>query len=102
MRIAATACSGSVCDAYIPLSLLLPLLVLVGAAVSGVLAISAARREKTWFAVLIVCTAVGVIGPCIALVVLRDSPDAFVVASTLLVAIAPAAALAYSFSRQAR
>jgi hypothetical protein len=101
MRIAATACSGSVCDAYIPLSLLLPLLVLVGAAVSGVLAISAARRERTWLVVLILGTAVGVIGPIIALVVLRDSPDAFVVTSTILVALAPVGALGYSFSRRA-
>jgi hypothetical protein len=43
-----------------------------------------------------------VIGPVIALVVLRDSPDAFVVASTILIALPPAAALAYSFNRQAR
>jgi uncharacterized membrane protein YeiH len=75
---------------------------LVGAAVSGVLAISAARRERTWFAVLILCTAVGVIGPVIALLVLRDSPDAFVVTSTILIALPPVGALVYSFNRQAR
>ncbi len=101
MRVAATACSGSVCDAYIPLSLLLPLLVLIGAAVSGMLAISAARRDRAWLIVLILCTAVGVIGPIIALAVLRDSPDAFVVASTIVVALAPVGALVYSFSRHA-
>lgn len=101
MRIAATACSGSVCDAYIPLSLLLPFLVLIGAAVSGVLAIAAARHDRTWLIVLIVCTVVGVIGPIIALAELRDSPDAFVVSSTILVAVAPVGALAYSFRRQA-
>jgi hypothetical protein len=101
MRIAATACSGSVCDAYIPLSLLLPLLILIGAAGSGVLAIASARRDRAWLLVLILCTALGVIGPIIALVVLRESPDAFVVSSTILVALAPAGALAYSFSRRA-
>jgi hypothetical protein len=101
MRVAATACTGSVCDAYIPLSLLLPLLVLIGAAVSGVLAIAAARRDRAWLVVLILCTALGVIGPIIALVVLRDSPDAFVVSSTILVALAPVGALVYSFSRHA-
>jgi hypothetical protein len=101
MRVAATACTGSGCDFYIPLSLLLPLLILVGAAVSGALAISAARRDRTWLMVLVVCTAVGVLGPIIALVVLRDSPDAFVVTSTILVAVAPVGALVYSFSRRA-
>jgi uncharacterized membrane protein YeiH len=101
MRVAATACTGSACDAYIPLSLLLPILVLIGVAVTGVLAILAARRERTWLLVLILCTAGGLIGPTIALVVLRDSPDAFVVTSTILVALAPVGALAYSFSRRA-
>ena len=101
MRVAATACTGSVCDAYIPFSLLLALLVLIGAAVSGVLAISAARHDRAWLMVLILCTAVGVVGPIIALLVLKDSPDAFVVSSTILVALPPVGALAYSFSRRA-
>jgi hypothetical protein len=99
MRIAATACSGSACDAYIPLSLLLPFLILAGAVVSGALAISATRRDRTWLIVVGVCTAVGVIRPIIALV---DSPDAFVVSSTILVALPPVSALVYSFSRHAR
>jgi len=101
MRVAAAACSGSVCDAYIPLSLLLPLLVLIGAAVSGVLAISAAHRDRAWLIVLISCTAVGVSGPIIALVLLRDSPDAFVVSSTIVVSLVPVSALVYGFSRRA-
>lgn len=101
MRVAATACTGSGCDFYIPLSLLFPLLILIGAAVSGVLAISAARRDRAWLIVLILCTAVGVIGPIIALLVLKDSPDAFVVSSTILVALVPVSALAYSFSPRA-
>jgi hypothetical protein len=100
MRIAATACSGSVCDAYIPLSLLFPILILVGSAVTGVIASLAARRDRTWLIVLGLCTAVAVVGPVAALAVLRASPDAFVVTSTILVALAPAGALAYSFSRQ--
>ena len=101
MRVAATACTGSVCDAYIPLSLLLPLLVLIGAAVSGVIATSAARRDRTWMLVLGLCTAIAVIGPIADLAFLRDTPDAFVVTSTILVALAPAGALVYSFSRRA-
>jgi hypothetical protein len=102
MRLAATACTGSVCDAYIPLSLLLPVLVLAGAVASGGLAISAARRERTWLLALSACTAIAVIGPTTAILFLRDSPDAFVVSSTILVALAPVSALAYTFSRHTR
>ncbi len=100
MRVAATACTGGGCDVYIPVSLLLPVLVLIGAAVSGVLAISAARREGAWLLALIVCAVVGVGGPIVALLVLRDSPDSFVVTSTILVALVPVSALVYSFTRR--
>jgi hypothetical protein len=100
MRIAATACSGSVCDAYIPLSLLLPILILVGSAVTGVVATLAARRDGSWLIVLGLCTAIGVAGPFVALAFMRDSPDAFVVTSTILVALAPVGALIYGFSRR--
>jgi hypothetical protein len=99
MRAAATACTGGGCDVYIPVSLLLPVLVLIGAAVSGVLAISAARRDGAWLVVLLVCTVIGVVGPIVALLVLRDSPDAFVVTSTILVALVPVSVLVYSFTR---
>jgi hypothetical protein len=102
MRLAATACTGSACDAYIPLSLLLPLLVLAGAVASGGLAMSAARRERDWLLALSAFAAIAVIGPAIALLALRDNPDAFVVVSTILVALAPVSALAYSYSRHAR
>src|SRR5713101_338352 len=98
MRAAATACTGGGCDVYIPVSLLLPVLVLIGAAVSGVLAISAARREGAWLLALIVWAGVG--GPIVALLVLRDSPDSFVVTSTILVALVPVSALVYSFTRR--
>jgi uncharacterized membrane protein YeiH len=98
MRIAATACTGSVCDAYIPLSLVLPILILVGSAVTGVVASLAARRDRSWLIVLGLFTAIGLVGPIVALALLRDSPDVFVVTSTILVALAPVGALSYSFS----
>lgn len=102
MRIAATACSGSSCDVYIPLSLLLPILILIGSAVTGVIATLAARRDRTWMIVLGLCTAIAVIGPIADLAFLRDTPDEFVVTATILVALAPVGALIYSFSRRAR
>ena len=99
MKAAATACTGGGCEFYIPLSLLLPILILGGAAVCGVLAISAARHERTWLIVLSSCAAIGVFGPIVALITLRDSPDAFVVTSTILVALVPISALIYSLRR---
>jgi hypothetical protein len=48
--------------------------------------------------VLLLCTAASVIGPIAGLVLLRDSPDAFVVSSTVLLLLAPASALFYSFT----
>jgi len=100
MRAAVTACAGGGCDIYIPISLLLPLLILIAAAVTGIMAIAAARHDKAWIIVLSLCAAVGVIGPIIGLVVLRDSPDAFVVSSTILVTLVPVSALAYTFTRR--
>jgi hypothetical protein len=101
MRVVATACTGSACDAYIPLSLLLPILVLIGSVVTGVTATMAARRDRIWMIVLGVCTVIGVVGSIAALAVLGVNPDAFVVSSTILVALAPVIALVYSFSRHA-
>jgi ABC-type branched-subunit amino acid transport system permease subunit len=99
-RAAAGTCTGDGCDFYIPLSLLLPLLVLIGAVVSGLMAMSAAWRDRTWLIVLSVCTLVGVIGPIAGLFIFRDAPDAFVVTSTVLVLLVPVSALAYSFTRR--
>ncbi len=100
MRAAATACSGAACDTYIPLSLLLPVLVLFAAVLSALVAILSALRAGGWLVVLIVCAVVGVVGPIVALVFLRDSPDDFVVTSTILVALVPVSGLVYSFSRR--
>ena len=99
MRAAAAACTGGSCDFYIPLSLLVPILILGAAAVCGVLAITAAWREKRWLTILSVSVAISVLGPIIALIALRDSPDAFVITSTILVAVLPVGALIYSFRR---
>jgi hypothetical protein len=100
MRIAATACTGGACETYIPISLLLPILALAAAVVTAALAISGARHDTSWLVVLSLCAVLGVVGPVIGLVLLRDSPDAFVVSSTILVALVPVSALAYSFTRR--
>ncbi len=97
MRAIVTQCTGASCDAYIPFSLLLPLLVLVSAAATSVTALLHARHDMTWFTLLAVCAVLGVLGPWLSLIVLRDSPDAFVILSTLLILTIPVSALLYSF-----
>ena len=96
-RAVASACTGAACDAYIPISALIPLAILALGLITGIVATVAARRDHTWFTVLLGATVLGVLGPVIALAILRDSPDAFVATATVLVLLVPAAALAYSF-----
>ena len=101
MRAIAAQCSGAACDAYIPLSLLLPLLVLASAVVTALLAIAHARAVRTWLIILVATAALGVLGPLVSLIVLRDNPDAFVILSTVLVVFIPVSALLYTFSNPA-
>lgn len=109
LRAVAARCSGPQCDGYIPLSLLLPLLVLIVDAATGYAAASAAwrrargsasradrLRQATWLAFLIGCALVGVLGPVASLTVFRDSPDVFVPVATALAALVPVSVLAYS------
>ena len=97
MRAMAAQCDGEACDAYIPLSLLMPLLALVSGAVTAALAIAHARGDRGWRIVLVIAAALGVVGPPLALIALRDSPDAFVILSTLLILTIPVTALLYTF-----
>ena len=97
MRALATACTGSGCDVYIPISLLLPLLIFTASAVTAVLAIASARALGAWFAVLIISTVLAVFGPIVALLIFKDSPNAFVATGTVLELQLAVVALAYSF-----
>src|SRR5215470_16705391 len=76
-RYAAAHCVGGGCDIYIPISLLLPLLSWAAAIASGVAASQDARHSH-WFALLTACTAIGLFGPVVILLLLRDNPDATV------------------------
>lgn len=97
MRAIATQCAGAACDGFIPFSLLLPLLVLAAAAATSMVAMLRARGDRSWLTVLVACAALGVPGPLLSLIFLRDSPDAFVILSTLLVLTIPVSALLHSF-----
>ena len=98
MRALATACTGAACDAYIPVSLLIPLLIIAMAAVTGIAA-AASARGTTWFVWLVVSTLLGVVGPIIGLLVFKDSPDTFVATGTVLELQVALVALAYTFIR---
>lgn len=98
-RAIAASCTGAACDAYIPVSLLLPLAIWLVAAVAGVTATVRARSHHTWFSVLVGAAVLGVAGPIVALAIFRDSPDAFVAGATVLVLLEALAALGYTFTR---
>ena len=98
MRALATACTGGGCDAYIPVSLLLPLLVFGTAAATGLTA-SVAARGSAWFVWLVISTILAVGGPLVALLVLKDSPDAFVATGTVLELQVAVVTLAFTLIR---
>ena len=104
LRALAVQCSGPECETFIPFSLLLPLAALALAAVTGYVAIGAsrARRQGGWLVTLIICTILSVAGPIVSAVVFRERPDLFVPVATALIALAPLAALIYSFTGNAQ
>lgn len=95
-RAIVAACTGAACDAYIPISLLIPLAILVLVAITGVMATLNARRARPWMAILVAATILGVAGPLVALAIFRDSPDLFVPTAAVLELIVPVATLAYT------
>ncbi|HYM51462.1 MAG TPA: hypothetical protein VET65_12950 [Candidatus Limnocylindrales bacterium] len=111
LRVVVGQCTGSGCEAFIPVSLLLPILVLVADVATGFTALTtvhgrvraspasqARQAQVTWRAILAACTALGVIGPLLALAVFRNNPDQFVVAAAVFSLLTPLSALVYSFA----
>ena len=96
LRLLASGCSGARCDAYVLPSVLVPLLILLAVAVTTGLGLWASRRDHSWFSGLALVGCLGVFGPLLALVLLRDHPDAVVVVATLLFALVPVVSLVYS------
>jgi hypothetical protein len=81
---------------------LLPLLILVMVGITGARASAIASRQidrRGWAIALGAFTAVGILGPVASLLIFRDSPDRFVLVATILVALVPLAALAYTLLR---
>jgi hypothetical protein len=98
-RLMASNCTGAACDAYIPLSLLLPVSALILAAVTGGIAAYRARATgPVWVAVLGACAAIGSVGPVAAAFFIKDN-EVLVSVSTVLVLTVPVSALAYTSLR---
>ncbi len=110
LRAMAAQCSGSRCDTYIGLTLVLPLVILVVVVATGLMAIAAARQREqevpdratkrgqiTWRSLLSACTRVGVFGPIVSIALLRNNPDLLMPLATLLATLVPVSALAFSF-----
>lgn len=100
LRLLASSCSGAGCDWFIPFSLLVPLLVLVLVAITGVQAVLRSWKrpqDRPWTLLLVALTVVGIVGPIVALALFRDSPDRFVPTATALLILLPIVALIYSF-----
>ena len=99
-RYAATACgSQTTCDAYILPSLALPLLVVVLALITGIVAsANVPSGAAAWRVILGVATLVSVAGPLVSLAIWRDDPDVFLAMATVLVLVTPVCALIFSFA----
>jgi hypothetical protein len=106
LRETAAQCAGPACEGYILPSLLIPLLILVAALITGLVAVVALRKRlqeadspeakrwySLWLGLLIVGTLLGVVGPIASAVILRDQPNAFVVSSTVLLCVTLVCAL---------
>jgi hypothetical protein len=90
LRLILSACTGAACDAYSPLSLLLPIAALVLAGVTGGLAAYEARGRRNWSVLLAACGAAGFFGPIVVAFALQDN-DTKVWVSTVLVLTVPVA-----------
>jgi hypothetical protein len=110
MRLIAEQCSGRQCDRFVPVSLFLPLAILVMVCVTGLRAVVAARRQAVgatdplvknrqlaWVGPLSALTAIAVVGPVVSLAVFRDNPSLFVPIAALLAGFLPLSVLTYSF-----
>lgn len=101
LRLILSACTGASCDAYSPLTLLLPISALVLAGVTGGMAAYEARSRRSWAIVLGACAVLGSIGPIVTAMALKDN-DTKVWVSTLFVLTVPVTVGTSAFWRPSR
>ena len=101
LRLIASNCTGSGCEVYIPLSVLLPLLIWVTAIAAGVIAARNAwsRHRRVWSLGLAALTLLAIVVPPASLYLLRDNPDALVPTVTVVLALVPVAAFVSGWSQ---
>ncbi len=83
---------------------MLPVLILVLIALTGLAALPAASRRhrgSTWPLAIGVSTILGVVGPMVSLLIFRDNLDQFIPIATALVALPPIVILAYALRTRA-
>ena len=83
---------------------MLPVVILVLIALTGLAALPAASRRhrgSTWPLAIGVSTVLGVVGPIVSLLIFRDNPDQFVAIATVLVALLPIVVLTYALATRA-
>jgi hypothetical protein len=106
LREMAAQCAGPACEGYIQPSLLIPLLVLGAALITGLVAVvavrkrlqeaeshAAKRRYSLWLSLLVACMLLGALGPIASAIILRDHPDTIVLSSSVLVCLIPVCAV---------
>ncbi len=93
VHLASEDCSGPGCEWFIPFSIYLPLTAFALAVITGVRGIQATAPRSPLRAILAVALVISVIGPFAAVILLRNSPDLVVPIATVLVLVAPVAAL---------
>jgi hypothetical protein len=96
LRVAATACTGTGCDVYIPFSLMLPVAAIFLAGFTGAYAGREARNDRTWAVVLNACAGLAFFGPILAATLIRGENDLLVALATVLVLTVPASVGLYS------
>jgi hypothetical protein len=101
LRLILSSCSGASCDAYSPLTLLLPIAGVVLAGITGGLAAYEARGRRPWAVLFAVCGVLAFAGPIVLALVLKDN-DTKVWVSTVLVLTVPAAVGLFAAWRPSR
>ena len=87
LRLMASSCSGGACDWYIPFSLLLPIIAMLLAVLTGALGAYAERARLGWSVALAVCAVLALIGPILAAIALSDNDTKVWIATGLILLV---------------
>ena len=100
LRVAATQCTGSACDWYIPFSLLLPIAAIVVAGITGAYAGREASAHRAWSVVFNACAGLAFFGSIVAAMLIKGNNDLLVSLATVLVLTVPASVALYAVTHR--